>query len=52
MEPIFPLRMKDFKDALFRFPFKSQALRPQFLRTRNPVRFSKEKASKKKDIDE
>lgn len=52
MEPIFPLRMKDFKDALFRFPFKSQALRPQFLRTSNPVRFSKEKASKKKDIDE
>jgi hypothetical protein len=52
MEPIFPLRMGDFKDALFRFPFTKQALRPQALRTRDPVRFSKQKATKKKDIDE
>lgn len=52
MEPIFPFRMSDFKDALFRFPFKSQAQRPELLRTRNPIRFSKEKASEKKDIDE
>jgi tetrahydromethanopterin S-methyltransferase subunit G len=52
MEPIFPLRMQDFKDALFRFPLKSQSHRPQFLRTNKPERFSKEKANKKKDIDE
>ncbi|MBU8919412.1 spore germination protein [Bacillus sp. FJAT-29953] len=52
MEPVFPLRVKDFKDALFRLPFKSQAKRPQFLRTKDSTRFSKEKANKKKDIDE
>lgn len=52
MEPVFPLRVRDFKDALFRFPFKSQANRPQFLRTNDTSRFSKEKARKKKDIDE
>jgi hypothetical protein len=52
MEPIFPLRLQDFKDALFRMPFKSQAKRPTFLRTNDSSRFSKEKASQKKDIDE
>lgn len=52
MEPIFPLRIRDFRDALFRLPFKSQANRPQFLRTGDSNRFSKEKAYSKKDIDE
>ena len=52
MEPIFPLRLSDFRDALFRLPFKSQANRPQYLRTDDSNRFSKEKANKKKDIDE
>lgn len=52
LEPIFPFRLRDFKDALFRLPFKNQANRPQFLRTLDPGRFSKKKAKKKKDIDE
>jgi hypothetical protein len=52
MEPVFPLRLQDFKDALFRLPFKSQSKRPTFLRTNDSSRFSKEKASQKKDIDE
>ncbi|MCM3670312.1 spore germination protein [Mesobacillus maritimus] len=52
MEPIFPFRVKDYKDALFRFPFNMQAKRPIFLRTEKPQRFSEEKAKKKKDIDE
>ncbi len=52
MEPIFPLRVTDFKDALFRLPFTKQAMRPQYLRTEDPKRFSKIKANKKKDIDE
>jgi hypothetical protein len=52
MEPVFPLRLQDFKDALFRLPFKRQAKRPTFLRTGDSSRFSKEKANKKKDIDE
>src|SRR5690606_21438144 len=33
MEPIYPFRPADFKDAFFRFPFHMQANRPQFLRT-------------------
>jgi hypothetical protein len=52
MEPIFPFRISDFKDALFRLPFKKQAKRPVFLRTKDSSRFSKEKAQEKKDIDE
>jgi hypothetical protein len=52
MEPIFPFRKQDFKDALFRFPFKDQANRPQLLRADDSSRFSKKKAQKKKDIDE
>ncbi|WP_338453031.1 spore germination protein [Niallia oryzisoli] len=52
MEPIFPLRIGDFRDALFRLPFKSQSNRPQYLRTDDSNRFSKEKAYSKKDIDE
>lgn len=52
MEPIFPFRKQDFKDALFRFPFKDQANRPKFLRADDPGRFSKKKAKMKKDIDE
>ncbi|MGM0902692.1 MAG: spore germination protein [Bacillota bacterium] len=52
MEPVFPLRVRDFRDALFRLPFKSQAKRPTFLRTDDSSRFSKEKANQKKDIDE
>lgn len=52
MEPMFPFRLYDFRDALFRFPFKSQYKRPQFLRTGDSSRFKKYKASQKKDIDE
>lgn len=52
MEPFFPLRVNDFKDALLRLPFKSQAKRPIFLRTEDSVRFNSKKAHKKKDIDE
>lgn len=52
LEPLYPPRITDFKDAIIRLPFKKQYLRPQYLRTENPVRFSKEKAKEKKDIDE
>jgi len=52
LAPIFPLRMKDLKDALIRLPFSNQSRRPQYLRTHKPVRFSKRKAKQKKDIDE
>ncbi|SEN96422.1 GerA spore germination protein [Mesobacillus persicus] len=52
MEPVFPLRVNDFKDALIRLPFQNQAKRPIFLRTKDSTRFSSQKAHKKKDIDE
>ncbi len=52
LAPIYPLRVTDLKDSFIRLPFKKQSLRPSFLRTQNRVRFSKEKANIKKDIDE
>jgi hypothetical protein len=52
LEPLFPFRVADLKDALIRLPFDRQSVRPQFLRTKDSVRFSKKKAKEKKDIDE
>ncbi|MHC0038202.1 spore germination protein [Pseudoneobacillus sp. C159] len=52
LEPIYPLRVTDLKDSLVRLPFTRQSLRPQFLRTNQPVRYSTRKAKEKKDIDE
>jgi hypothetical protein len=52
LEPLYPPRMSDLKDALIRFPFSRQSLRPQYLRTQNPVRFTPEKKQKPQDIDE
>ncbi|MFK9091123.1 spore germination protein [Bacillus salipaludis] len=52
LEPFYPPRMVDMKDSLIRLPFKDWAMRPQFLRTKHPYRYSKKKASMKKDIEE
>ncbi|MFD2444538.1 spore germination protein [Bacillus sp. CGMCC 1.16607] len=52
LEPLYPLRIPDLKDALIRLPINDQSLRPKFLRTDQPVRFSEKKAKEKKDIDE
>jgi hypothetical protein len=52
LEPLYPLRVTDLKDALIRLPFSFQSLRPKYLRTEQPVRFNKKKANVKKDIDE
>lgn len=52
LEPLYPPRMSDLKDALIRLPFSRQSLRPQYLRTQNPVRFTPEKKKKAQDIDE
>jgi len=52
LEPLYPPRVTDFKDAIIRLPFTKQYNRPQYLRTENPVRFSEKKAKLKKDIDE
>lgn len=52
LEPLYPPRFGDLKDAIIRLPFSKQALRPQHLRTQNPVRFTPAEPKAKKDIDE
>lgn len=52
LEPIYPPRTKDMKDALIRLPFSLLSKRPSQLRTNNPVRFPSKKAKMNKDIDE
>jgi hypothetical protein len=52
LEPLYPPRISDFRDAIVRLSFKKQSKRPQFLRTENTFRFSKKKGEQKKDIDE
>mgnify|MGYP005750988621 CR=1 FL=1 len=52
LEPIYPPRVVDMKDALLRLPFTLQSKRPQALRTKNPYRFAKKKGKRRKDIDE
>ncbi|GLB60556.1 spore germination protein [Cytobacillus sp. NCCP-133] len=50
LEPFYPPRYRDLKDSFIRFPF--QPLRPVYLRTQNPYRFTKQKSKVKRDIDE
>ncbi|MDQ1000979.1 hypothetical protein QFZ28_001379 [Neobacillus niacini] len=52
LEPIYPLRLADIKDSIVRLPFSKLTKRPGYLRTETHARFNKEKANKKKDIDE
>ncbi|NMH73105.1 spore germination protein [Bacillus sp. RO2] len=52
LEPIYPPRVKDMKDALLRLPFSMQTERPGQLRTNKPQRTTKTKTKPKKDIDE
>ncbi|MCM3567130.1 spore germination protein [Neobacillus mesonae] len=52
LEPIFPPNIRDLKDAFVRLPFSTQSKRPDFLQTKNPVRFPVKKRDKVKDIDE
>ncbi len=52
LEPLYPPRLSDLKDALIRFPFSKQSKRPQYLRTQKPSRFNPNEGKKKLDIDE
>lgn len=54
LEPLYPLRIKDFKDSFIRLHFSKQKKRPHFLRTENPVRIRKKTQTQKpqNDIDE
>ncbi|WP_078553217.1 spore germination protein [Bacillus alkalicellulosilyticus] len=52
LEPIYPLRVADWKDAFIRMPFNFLQTRPVFLRTKARSRFSFKKIVEHKDIDE
>ena len=52
LEPIYPPRMEDLKDAFIRLSFDKQRTRPFLLDTQQPFRFHKKPAKKKKDIEE
>ncbi|XXM70434.1 spore germination protein [Lysinibacillus sphaericus] len=52
LEPLYPPRIKDLRDALIRFPFFEQSNRPAFLRPNKSNRFSPAEGKKKLDIDE
>ncbi|MGG1576171.1 spore germination protein, partial [Fictibacillus sp. NRS-1165] len=50
--PVYPLRLKDLKDSLYRLPFEKLSRRPMQLLPEDPIRFNKTRAEKKQDIDE
>jgi hypothetical protein len=52
LEPIYPPRLEDLKDAFIRLPFKMQAKRPIELQSPDTILFSEKEAKEKKDIDE
>ncbi len=52
LEPIYPLRVRDLKDAFVRLPFSELAKRPMYVRPKDTIRFNQKNAKKKKDIDE
>jgi hypothetical protein len=52
LEPIYPPRLQDLKDAFIRLPFKMQEKRPIELQSPDTIMFSKRKADENKDIDE
>ena len=52
LEPIYPLRVGDLRDAFIRLPYSQLAKRPVYLRPEDKNRFNQNKAEAKKDIDE
>lgn len=52
LEPIYPLRVSDLKDAFVRLPYSQLAKRPIYVRPEDTKRFNKRNAEAKKDIDE
>ncbi|WP_082232965.1 spore germination protein [Halobacillus massiliensis] len=52
LEPIYPFRLGDFRDAIVRLTIKERNMRPQYLRTQKPVRFIKKELKKRRDIYE
>lgn len=52
LEPFYPPRMADMKDALLRLPFSVMNKRPKLLRSEQPNRMDKEKSRENQDIEE
>lgn len=52
LEPIFPPRFTDLKDSFIRLPIAMQAKRPIQLHTIKKMKFNKQQAKQKHDIDE
>lgn len=53
LAPVYPLRLKDLKDSLFRLPMYMQNKRPLQMRTHTPERFQPKHHKKmKRDIEE
>lgn len=52
IEPFYPFRPRDLKDAFFRLPYTLQKMRPMQLRPEDPGRMNGPRALKKRDIDE
>ncbi|MCS0787515.1 spore germination protein [Cytobacillus firmus] len=49
IEPIFPPRLADLKDAFFRMPFNRQAKRPIYQRPEDPMRANPQRINEKHD---
>lgn len=52
MSPVYPLQLSDFNKVFYHLPRQFQNKRAKLLQTKKPIRYSKRKASEKKDIDE
>src|SRR5690554_3614126 len=52
LAPLYPLKLKDFNNVFFRSPPDKNYNRATMYRPKDPVRYSKKEASKKRDIDE
>nr|WP_243385916.1 spore germination protein [Bacillus kexueae] len=52
LEPVYPPRVHDLKDAVIRFPFSMMTKRPQALRTESPNRMDPNDTKQNKDVDE
>ncbi|WP_281976105.1 spore germination protein [Halobacillus litoralis] len=51
LAPIYPFQWKDFNDSIFRLPFKKNTNRPLNVMPKDTERYSKAKASERKDVD-
>lgn len=52
LSPVYPFRFQDLNKALFQLPIQRQWNRFKSLRPKDKVRYNKQRAIKKKDIDE